>query len=494
MLARVDAGEGAQVLAEALAGVRGVGRELGAIVADVPGAASTARDLTDGGSASGRWRDSTPGPHGGLTAVGARSEAGAASSPSTARTASSATATPAGAPLRGVPILVKDFIDIAGMPTLLGSAATDPTPRPADAAVVAALRAAGAVPVAKTVTHEFAFGPTGDVTATGPVHNPHDSERMAGGSSAGSAAGLRAGIAPSALGTDTGGSGRVPAAWCGVVGMRPTHGVLSLEGVWPLSPSLDTVSPMGVDVDAVLRVWEALRADAGCPGTGRELGAHEPHAGCPGEPVRPLTVGIISGGWWQQVVPAVTAALDRTADILTDLGHTLRPTPGEWADELHLVYRQVQGPEAIAANRDTLEHRPERIHPEVLERFRHAAAITPAAHADAVARMHALRANPEPAFDGTDVLLCATSPVAAPRIGQRDGFDAGWHTTFDVGLRFTSPFSVLGVPALSLPAGAERQPGGSILPVGVQLVARHGREAQLLALAATLEARLTRVC
>ncbi len=147
-------------------------------------------------------------------------------------------------PLSGVAVGVKDLIDVAGLPTRCGSnVLADAAPATADAPVVARLRAAGAIVVAKLHTHEFAYGPTGDVAATGPARNPHDPTRITGGSSSGSAAAVAAGYLPLALGTDTGASVRTPAALCGVVGLKPRFGALPVDGVFPLSETCDHVGP-----------------------------------------------------------------------------------------------------------------------------------------------------------------------------------------------------------------------------------------------------------
>src|ERR687893_374925 len=145
-------------------------------------------------------------------------------------------------PLSGWPVAVKDLIDVAGLPTRCGSAVlADAAPAQHDAAVVARFRAAGAVIVAKTHTHEFAYGPTGDTAAEGPARNPHDPTRITGGSSSGSAAVVAAGYVPLALGTDTGCSVRTPAALCGVVGIKPAFGRLPAECAFPLSDTCEHV-------------------------------------------------------------------------------------------------------------------------------------------------------------------------------------------------------------------------------------------------------------
>ena len=168
---------------------------------------------------------------------------------------------------------------MAGLPTRAGSAVlADAPPAAADAPVVARLRAAGAIVVAKLHTHEFAYGPTGDVAATGPARNPHDPSRITGGSSSGSAAAVAAGHLALTLGTDTGASVRTPAALCGVVGLKPTRGRLPTAGVFPLSETCDHVGLLTADVDSAALAWDcAVRGGRDRPGSGGWPG---PGSGC----------------------------------------------------------------------------------------------------------------------------------------------------------------------------------------------------------------------
>lgn len=204
-------------------------------------------------------------------------------------------------PLHGVTVGVKDMIDVAGLPTRCGSAVlADAPPAAADAAIVAALRQAGAVVVAKLHTHEFAYGPTGDVAATGPAHNPHDPARITGGSSSGSAAAVAAGYLPLAIGTDTGCSIRTPAALCGVVGLKPALGALSTEGVFPLSDTCDHVGLIAADAESAALAWQLLDPDD------RQLGIARRH-----QPPRERTQTAIMAG------PATTPAPGPSATSLS---------------------------------------------------------------------------------------------------------------------------------------------------------------------------------
>ncbi|MCQ1987542.1 amidase [Arthrobacter sp. zg-Y844] len=372
----------------------------------------------------------------------------------------------AGSPLAGRLVGVKDMIDVAGAPSRYGSAWGSDEPRAADAPVVQALRQAGAVPAVKTQTHEYAYGPTGDVTSAGPVRNPHNPSLMSGGSSAGSAAAIGSGGLDLALGTDTGGSGRTPAAFCGIYGLRPTYGSTSIEGIFPLSPSMDTVSPMAKNIQGIAALWDALTGETPSPQ--------------PGD--RPLSIGQLAGAPWSQVAPSVGNALQEASAKLRSLGHSIASYQPSWTELTHQLYPTIQGPEAASLHADHLAQDPERYQPEVLARLRGAQEVPGWEYYRALQQMETLRGDMPAAFGDHDVLLCATSPVTAPRIGQREAFDAGWTTVWDVALAFTVPFSVLGVPALSVPVWQ----GGEPMPVGIQLVGRPGTEWQLIGLAQQL--------
>ncbi|MCC3291785.1 amidase [Arthrobacter sp. zg-Y1110] len=372
----------------------------------------------------------------------------------------------AGSPLAGRAVGIKDMIDVAGAPSRYGSEWGRDTPKVADAPVVQALRRAGAVPAVKTQTHEYAYGPTGDVTAAGPVRNPHDPSLMSGGSSAGSAAAIGCGALDLALGTDTGGSGRTPAAFCGIYGLRPTYAATSIERIFPLSPSLDTVSPMAGSIQGIADLWAALSGQAPSPQPG----------------YRPLSIGFLAGAPWSQTVDSVSDALQDVSAALAALGHSVTRYEPSWTELTHRLYPTIQGPEAAALHADNLAQDAGRYQPEVLARLRGAQEVPGWEYCRALGQMEALRSDVPGAFGGHDLLLCATSPVTAPRIGQREAFGAGWDTVWDVALAFTVPFSVLGVPALSVPVWKDTER----MPVGIQLAGRPGSEWQLIGLAQQL--------
>ncbi|HEX4725327.1 MAG TPA: amidase, partial [Pseudonocardiaceae bacterium] len=234
-------------------------------------------------------------------------------------------------PLHGIPVGVKDLIDTAGLRTTRGSRHFDRHVPTADAAVVVALRQAGAVIVGKTHTHQFAYGPTGDVAHTGPARNPHDPSRMTGGSSSGSGAAVAAGLVPAAVGTDTGGSVRIPAALCGVVGLRPSQGAVPTDGVFPLSATLDTVGPLAATVADTAVLWSILAGQPVDP-----------------VPVAGLRVGVVRADVVDRVVQSQASALARARAALLADGFVLKdvevPEMADWAR----CYLDIIGPEARA--------------------------------------------------------------------------------------------------------------------------------------------------
>lgn len=373
-----------------------------------------------------------------------------------------------GSPIAGKIVGIKDMIDVAGMSTRYGSDLGTDTAKPEDAEVVGVLRRAGGIVGVKTTTHEFAYGPTGDVTNTGPVLNPHDEARMAGGSSAGSAVLLGDGSIDLALGTDTGGSGRTPAAFCGVYGLRPTSGALNSRGVFPLSTTLDTVSPMARTADGLWDLWRVLTDETNVDDSivNDSIGG-------------PLTIAELRGGQWSNLASPVAVAVAAVRDRLIESGHHLSQAPAEWTDWTQALYLQVQGPEAVAVHRQNLAERPEGYQPEVLSRLKGAEKVSDREYADALEEVTRMRSRPDEYFGDADLLLCSTTPVTAPLVGARSGFGAGRNTAREIALAHTLPFSVLGVPAINVPVWLAGQP----MPAGVQLVGRPGSENMLLTLA-----------
>ncbi|MGH3828462.1 MAG: amidase [Pseudonocardiaceae bacterium] len=376
--------------------------------------------------------------------------------------------------LSGVPVAVKDLIDVAGVPTRCGSAVlAQAVPAREDAAVVSRLRAAGAVVVAKTHTHEFGYGPTGDVAVEGPCRNPHDPGRITGGSSSGSAAAVAAGLVPLAVGTDTGGSVRIPAALCGVVGLKPALGALPTTGVFPLSGTLDHVGLLGVDVGVVAAAFGALTR-----------GWIDPSA-----PIAGTVVGRPTGESWRVHDPEIAAAVDRAADALSAAGAVLRAVRLPGIDELAATYPVIVGVEAYTTHRRWLDQRPEDYQPATSARLRSAAGYTTADYLSAQRTRRRLTAQltAQLIAEDIDVLLMASTPLRATPIGARQSpapDSAAEGTQVEILpalLSLTLPFNLLGWPAASVPA-----PGVRGLPIGIQVAAVRGGEQAALAVGARI--------
>jgi amidase len=355
----------------------------------------------------------------------------------------------------GPRLAVKDLIDVAGVPTTAGClpVARWAMPAPTDAACLAGARAAGAVIVGKTNLNELAYGASGINEHFGTPVNPLDPTLLPGGSSSGSAVAVAAGETDLAYGSDTGGSIRVPAAYCGIAGLKTTHGRIGMAGVFPLSPSLDTVGPLAVDVAGLVTGMELLEPGfVPAPGPAASLGRLRP-AGLAVDPA---------------IDAAIDEALSRCEIPVTELDL------GGWRDALGATYA-IMDREVIACNGGLLTD-PESVAllgTAVRERMTAATQVT-ADHADqarlfqagwrrALARLH----------DAAGLLvMAATLSFPPPPEADRPGM----HT------RCTAPFNLAGLPALVLPV-----PAAGPLPAGLQLIGPPGGEELLLATAAIIE-------
>jgi aspartyl-tRNA(Asn)/glutamyl-tRNA(Gln) amidotransferase subunit A len=375
-------------------------------------------------------------------------------------------------PLHGVAVGVKDLIDVAGLPTRAGSNVLgDAPPAEADAPVVARLKEAGAIVVAKLHTHEFAYGPTGDISATGPARNPRDPSRITGGSSSGPAAAVAAGHLPLALGTDTGASVRTPAALCGVVGLKPAFGALSTDGSFPLSESLDHVGVLTPDVHAASVAWDVLsRPD----GTGGGIQA-------PG--VTGVRVGIPVGEYWRPLDPAIDAAVDAAAARLRAGGAQVSEVRLPMIDELAATYPVIVGAEAYATHAGWLADRPQDYQPVTRERLLAFADQPARAYVEARRTRRRLSAELRAAAGDIDVLLLPTTRLRATPIGaEKVDIDGDAVAVRPQLLALTLPFNLTGWPAVSVPG--EVTDGG--LPAGVQVVGVRLEERGVLRVAAAL--------
>jgi Asp-tRNA(Asn)/Glu-tRNA(Gln) amidotransferase A subunit family amidase len=375
-------------------------------------------------------------------------------------------------PLHGVAIGVKDLFDVAGLPTRAGSnVLADAPPATADAAVITRLRAAGAIVVAKLHTHEFAYGPTGDVAATGPALNPHDRTRITGGSSSGSAAAIAAGHLALTLGTDTGASVRTPAALCGVVGLKPSRGVLPTDGVFPLSETCDHVGLFASDVDSAALTWDVL-SDADVA-----IGPAPTPGGVPAR------VGLLIDDYWQAADPALNEAVEAAVTTLAAAGAHIVELRTPMIDELAATYSPIVGAETFATHARWLAERPQDYQPSTRERLLPFAELPAHEYVAALRAARRLGRELRAAVGEVDVLMLPTTRLRATPIGATTvELDGAVVPVRPALLALTLPFNLTGWPAVSVPG--RTPPDG--LPAGVQLVGIRYDERAVLAVAGAL--------
>lgn len=351
-------------------------------------------------------------------------------------------------PLSGLTFAVKDVIDVAGAPTSMGSNVEVPGTRPAttSASVVTRLTELGAVPVAKTNCQEFSHGILGDVSAFGRVVNPVDPALCTGGSSSGSAALVGAGLVDFALGTDTAGSVRVPAACCHVAGFKPTFGTLSVDGVFPLAPTFDTVGLLAHTPSLVARVFKALTGRLSTPPPDNPKVAHvDPH-------------GSLS---------AVTRKLG-ASDVTSAAEELFARTA--------TVYDVVRQYESAQIHRELMDTQADAYQPQILAKFQQGQSVSEDAYRQALVQLTQIQAQAAEVFAGVDFIL--TPAVDGPlRTWAQVNADPQARTPY---VHFSQPFNVLGWPAIVLPVSSYDEAG---YPQSVQIVAHPAKDAELLAFA-----------
>jgi aspartyl-tRNA(Asn)/glutamyl-tRNA(Gln) amidotransferase subunit A len=381
-------------------------------------------------------------------------------------------------PLHGVPVGIKDIIDVAGLPTTCHSRILLGNVAPADAACVARLRQAGAIVLGKLSTHEFAIGgPSFDLPFP-PARNPWNPSHHPGGSSSGSAAGLAAGLFPLALGSDTGGSIRNPASACGIVGLKPTCGLVSRRGVFPLSFTCDHVGPMARTVADVALLLDCLAGhDPDDPGSAAAPRGH--YAGALDRGVRSLRIGFVRQFHTRdmQADPEVAGGLELVARTLAADGAELTDIALPSLAEFAAVNRVILSSEAWAIHAPWLRTRPGDYGQLARRRLMAGAFYLAGDFVDAQRRRLQLIGAVETALREVDVLLCASSMEPACRIDDA----AIIARTYPRQAR--TPFNVTGHPALAMMAGLSS--GG--LPTSVQIVGRYFDEATVLRVARAWE-------
>jgi aspartyl-tRNA(Asn)/glutamyl-tRNA(Gln) amidotransferase subunit A len=383
-------------------------------------------------------------------------------------------------PLAGVPFAVKNLFDVAGLPTLAGSRINrERTPAAADATLVARLEAAGAVLVGALNMGEYAYDFTGENVHDGPSRNPHDTARMTGGSSGGSAGAAAGGLVPLSLGSDTNGSIRVPASFCGVFGLKPTYGRLSRARTFPFSTSLDHVGPLARSARDLALAYDAMQGhDQDDPVCARR----------PAEPVLPklgqglggLRIAVAGGYFRRGASPEALEAVDRVARALGAGAEVQFPE----AARARAAAYVITASEGAALHLARLRTRAADFDPAVRDRLI-AGAMVPAHLVIAAQKFRRwYRGEVLRLLDGVDAVLAPATPFTAPRIGEQtmrlDGSEVPLRPNIGI---FTQPISFIGLPVVAVPVPL--QP----LPIGVQVIAAPWREDVALRIACALEAQ-----
>jgi len=382
-------------------------------------------------------------------------------------------------PLHGIPIARKELVDTAGVRTTAGSALFANRIPSEDADVVRRLRVAGAVFLGKLNMHEFAYGGSSVISAFGPVRNPWGFEFTAGGSSGGPAAAVAARLCYGAVGSDTGGSIRQPAAYCGIVGLKPTFGRVSLRGVVPLAWSLDHLGPMTRSVrDAALMLKAMEGYDRRDPSS-VDLAGTDYEADLGGTAVRGLRVGLPRRYFYEDLDPQVEAATLAAHSVLTGLGAVLSDVEIETANDVSIPVLQA---EAYAFHEAMVAESAERYDPQTLRRIRAGAEIPAAAYIRARRRMEEVRRAAGEIFEKVDVLVTPTTRVPPFTIAELQASDNLRSLELRM-LQNTRPWNALGLPVVSVPCGLT----GRGLPLGLQIAGPSGGEARVLGVARAFE-------
>ena len=373
-------------------------------------------------------------------------------------------------PLHGVPISLKDLIDVKGTPTTAASRVREGHVASADAPVVMRLREAGAVLIGKTNLHEFALGTTNEDSAFGPARHPLDPARSPGGSSGGSAASVLAEMAYASIGTDTGGSIRIPSAACGLVGLKPTIGEISTAGIVPLSTTLDHVGPLCRSVEDAAIVYDVLRS--AIPEQRQPRSADG------------VRLRVLRGYFTALLDQQVASAFDRALTRLREAGVTLEEATIAHAGDIAPIYLHIVLSEAAVYHAKTLENRGDDYTPNVRQRLEMGRYILAEDYVRALRGREVLIGEVDAAVSDCDGLLLPAVPVPAHKIGVSSVRIGGADEPIrNVTLRLTQLFNVTGHPAVTVPCGST--PEG--LPIGAQLVGRRGATPELLTLAHGLE-------
>lgn len=377
-------------------------------------------------------------------------------------------------PLHGVPLSIKDLMDVRGTETTAASRACPRHVAADDAPCVANLRAAGAVFVGKTNLHEYALGTTSGDSAFGAVRNPLDTTRSPGGSSGGSAVSVAAGMALATVGTDTGGSIRIPAACCGIVGLKPSIGEVSTEDVIPLSSTFDHVGPLAASVSDA---WTVFRVLAG------ELTPQQQPAGAPSA----IRLAVPRPYFCDMLDDDVRARFEEALSAFRAAGMHISEIAIPHTDTIANVYIRISLKEAAAFHAAMLNAVPERYTPPVRQRLEMGRGIQQEDYMLALGAREQLQRDVDAALADCDALVLPTLPIPAPKIGaEQVQVGSTQQPLRNVMLRLTQLFNITGHPAISIPCGLTREG----MPCGLQIVGARAQTGKLVQVALACEAVL----
>jgi aspartyl-tRNA(Asn)/glutamyl-tRNA(Gln) amidotransferase subunit A len=375
--------------------------------------------------------------------------------------------------LHGIPLALKDLYETQGTSTTAGSTFFANYIPEADAAAVQKLKEAGCILLGKLNMHEIALGVTNENPHYGDCCNPWDVTRITGGSSGGNAAALAAGLCMGTLGSDTGGSIRIPSSLCGVVGLKPTYGRVSLRGVIPLSWNLDHAGPMARSVQDVALLLQTIAGYDPQDAWSVNMPVGD-YLNVPEEGVRGWRIALAANDYFTDpeiVDGEVLEAVKQATQVFEDLGAQVEHVPFPNAREATMANGLMTPSDAAAFHHQRLAENPQGFGQDVLTRLQTGAAYTSTEYSLARRMQSILRCQFSEFFDEYDLLLTPTTPITAPRRRSADAVELARLLT-----RFTAPFNLTGLPALSVPCGWS----GEKLPIGLQIVGKAWAEAKVL--------------
>src|SRR5271154_644168 len=381
-------------------------------------------------------------------------------------------------PLHGIPVALKDLIDTARTRTTAASAVFEHRIPEEDAEVVRRLRRAGAVILGKNNLHEFAYGGSSLVSFFGDVHNPWNTAHIAGGSSGGAAAAVAAGLCYAAIGTDTAGSIREPAALCGCVGIKPTYGRVSTRGVIPLSRSLDHVGPLAATGGDAAIVLQAIAGYDRHDIHSFDVPVADYISGLREGTTKALRVGIPRSYFYDDLDDEVRATVEAALAVIGTLVAEVHEVRLEISTD-----RTVQAAESFAFHAENIARTPDLYQPETLRRIRSGADISAAEYIQRRRELDQERRRVQDIFADLDLLVTPTMPIPAPAIADLKKDPDALRPAELILLRNTRPFNAWGLPAISVPCGFTK----SGLPIGLQIAGPHWREDLVLRLAHAYE-------